>query len=151
MATLVSCGSSGGYGGGDFTFPDIGAPSLTGLEIRTLDRELPNRNVRYEVRSVFRDITADLIGGQCEVLLHGNSIGHVTINPAPGTPTRATDGSVACRFFVNSPVPQQISGTLRVFDRSGKRSNELSFLIGTPGGSAPAAVQGGMQSATGQS
>jgi hypothetical protein len=104
----------------------------------------------------FTDPDGDVGGGQCEVLLNDQSIGRVTINPTGGVDPNATQGAVACGLAVKAPAPQQIAGRVRIFDRAGNQSNELTFTLGIhaemPKGAIPegqkGSFEGRMESAT---
>lgn len=139
VLSLVSCG--GGNGGSTGT--NVNAPVISNLRIQPRSAERANTNVTYDATADFTDSNGDLSGGQCEILLNGQSIGRATLTPIPGTPANLTSGFVGCRFFVNARVPQQIAGTFRVFDLAGNQSNDLSFVLGIaqlPSGSAPAGI-----------
>jgi hypothetical protein len=146
---LMSCGDDG-----DSTGSSASAPVLLNLRVLALNPEKANTNVSYDVSSDFTDPNGDVQGGQCEFLLDGQSIGRSTLTADPGTSATLTSGVVECQFFVNSPVPDQIQVTFRIYDLAGNRSNDLNFVLtitqlprGSPsGGAAP--VAGRMGSAT---
>ena len=89
-----------------------------------------NQDIRYVVTFEFTDLQGDALNGQCEVLLNNLSLGRVTIQPASGTDVNLTSGAVACGFVIRAFLPQQISGRVRIFDRAGNQSNELTFVLG---------------------
>jgi len=147
---LVSCGDDDGGTTGSNT----SAPVLLNVRILALNREKANTNVTYDISSDFTDANGDVQGGQCEVLLDGQSLGRATLTADPGTSATLTSGFVECEFFVNSPVPKQIPGTFRIFDLAGNQSNDQNFVLtitllprgSSSGGAGP--VTGRMGSAT---
>jgi hypothetical protein len=153
VALVLAVTGCGGGGGGGPAGPSPEAPVISNLQIRALDPETPNRNIRYVVAFNFTDRSGDVGGGQCEVLLNDRSIGRVTINPAGGADPNATQGAVACGFIVNAATPQQIAGRTRIFDRAGNQSNELTFTLGihaeVPKGAIPEGQKGSFESRMG--
>lgn len=131
---------------------DPDAPVLTNLRITPLGPERVNRDVVYRVLVDFSDRNGDVLGGEAEVLLDGESIGRVRIDPR-GVNPNITQGTLDGRFVVHALVPVEVSGKLRVFDRAGHQSNDAEFLlnigerpVGEPREVPKGAVQGGLES-----
>jgi hypothetical protein len=105
------------------------APIIADPQVRPLDPEKANRNVRYVIVFAFHDGQGDVGNGEAEVVLNDRSLGRVPIRPRGISPD-ATDGFVGVGIVVRASAPIEVNGIVRIFDRSGNQSNDLAFLLG---------------------
>jgi hypothetical protein len=128
LGALLIIASCDGDGGGKTTGAGH-APVISDLQLRALDPQVVGRDVRYSATFNAVDPGGDIIGGQCEVLLNGRSIGRVNIQAGPGVSENSTSGPVTCVFFVHAFIPIHLNGAVHIIDRSGDQSNDLGFTI----------------------